>query len=138
MENLRMHGIIGTFQNLYIAVAIFVFIFDPRTILIDLYFANGIYQVIYGLCYAAYFYWVHLYQVKNKALYWSFIDNDTRQLVYLNFVLPILLFTLKNPIYHLGYVFFTQYTYMPLLYYHYVALKELNQLAPIHFINYSD
>ena len=138
MENLRMHGIIGTFHNLWLAVALMVFVFDPKRILPDIYVAHGLYQVAYASICAAWFYRKNIHQVKNKELYWSFIDRDTRQILYLNLFLPCLLFRLHNPVYHIGYVFFTQYTYNPLIYYHYVALKELNQLVPARFINYSD
>jgi hypothetical protein len=138
MENLRMHGILGAFQNLYVAASIFVFLFDPRILFADIYVAHGIYQVAHSAIYGFIFYRKNIHQVKNKSLYWSFIDSDTRQIIYLYIIGHVLLFYLKNPIYHLGCVFFTQYVYNPLHYYHYVALKELNQLAPVQFINFSD
>lgn len=138
MENLRMHGLIGAFQNLYIAAAIFVFLFDPRTFLIDLYIAHGIYQIACIFIYAALFYKKHIHKIRNKALYWSFIDSDTRWILYFHIIAPCLLFVLTNPIYHLGCVIFIQYTYNPLQYYHYIALKELNQLAPVYFIEYKE
>lgn len=138
MENLRMHGIVGAFQNLYFAAAIFVFLLDTKRILADIYFYHGIYQILYSAFYAALFYKNNIHQIKNKALYWSFIDSDTRYILSFHVAAPCLLFVLRNPIYHLGCVFFVQYTYNPLLYYHYVALKELNQLAPVHFIEFTD
>jgi hypothetical protein len=136
-QNLLLKGIVGYMQNIYIMVFGLALFFETQTIYKHLFAFHSAYQALYTTYYAL-FCWARYVQcIKNKKLYWSFLDKDVKQLLLIHGVVIFCLPFMRTYIFHIAGIFLLQYAYGLMLYYHYVAAKELNQLVPIYFINYS-
>lgn len=137
-QNLLLKAIVGYMQNIYIMVFCLALFFDTPTIMQNLFAFHSAYQALYTTYYAAFCWARYLRCIKNKQLYWSFLDKDVKQLLLIHGVVIFCLPFMRTYIFHVAGIFLLQYAYGPMLYYHYVAAQEMNQLVSIYFINYSD
>jgi hypothetical protein len=97
------------------------------------YTFHALYQIGYYIGYVAFF-WKRYYSlVHDKKKYWSYWTRDGKQLILCQSVPLIGLLFIWNPVYHISSVFMSMFCQSPLIYYHYMALKAVNDNMPIRF-----
>lgn len=97
------------------------------------YTIHALYQNGYYLAYLIFF-WKRYYSlVHNKKKYWNSWTRDGKQMILCQCIPLLGLFFIWNPVYQVGSVFLSMFCQSPLTYYHYMALKVVNDNMPIRF-----
>jgi len=102
----------------------------------DFFYAG--FQLLYYLFYTLFLWKRYISLVHNKAGYWSAMSKDGKHMLLMQ-GLPILgLFIVKNNVYQLSAVFTSCFAQQPFLYYHYMALREVNAAIQWRFQPFSE
>lgn len=119
------NGFIAMFYN-WMTLLLLAQIVPTHWIRRDPDFFYACFQCTYYIFYTLFVWKRYISLIHNKAAYWRALSNDGKQMLLMQGV-PILgLFFVKNNIYQLSAVFTSCFAQQPFLYYHYMALRDVN------------
>ncbi len=136
-DKLLFKAVVAYMYNMYILFFILMLTVETKTIEKYIFEFHTVYQYI-CLAYNVIFHYYRYIRDVDKKLYWSFLDKELKNILYLHLMILGLLPLVQTALFHIFGIFLLQYTYGPIMYYHYMAIKEMNQLVPVYFIDYKD
>lgn len=97
------------------------------------YIDHAAYQLLYLLTYYTFAYFRYYRLVQNKELYLLLLDSEMKNYIGIQIAAVFGLLFVHNIMYHYGALFLATYVRQPILYYHYKALKAINDRLEYRF-----